>query len=302
MVYRDNNYYEMQDIKISHNKLLVYKSEYTLEEIYAVIKSKNLNGLRIFSELKNDRLEDISFLKDYTFLEQLDVTSANDFDFSFLKNLTNLKKLSINVEGNNEINLGSLTQLQYLSIQWRKQITGFDNCTSLSSLGLIEFKEKDLQKIQGLKNLAELRIKTGTIENLSGADKLINLRTLNIGNCKKLQSIKAINHLPSLKELYLDTCPNIYDYDEVTDLPNLDTLNLADCRKVQSLKFIERYPSLQNLSLLGNTIIVDGDLVPAKRIKSIEHKHYSHYNVKLENPSYNQHVENNLEKIKNWFK
>lgn len=292
----------MQDIKISHNNLLVYKSGYTLEGIYATIKSKNLNGLRIFAELKNDRLQDVSFLKDYTFLEQLDVTSANDFDFSFLNNLVNLKKLSINVEGNNEIDLGTLTQLEYLSIQWRKRITGFDNCTSLSSLGLIEFKEKDLQKIQGLKNLIELRIKTGAIENLSGADKLVNLGSLSIGNCKKLQSIKAISHLPNLKELYLDACPNINDYEEVTGLPNLETLSLTDCGKVQSLKFIERYPSLQNLSLLGNTVIVDGDLVPAKRVKSVEHKHYNHYNIKLENPSYNQHVANNLEKIKNWFK
>lgn len=96
----------------------------------------------------------------------------------------------------------------------------------------------------------------------------------------------------------MDACPNINDYEEVTGLPNLETLSLTDCGKVQSLKFIERYPSLQNLSLLGNTVIVDGDLVPAKRVKSVEHKHYNHYNIKLENPSYNQHVANNLEKIK----
>jgi Leucine-rich repeat (LRR) protein len=286
----------------SFDNLLVYKKEYTPEIVSRIITERKLGGLRIFAVLKDDRLESLDFLRAFTFLERLDITSALDYDFNFLKDLARLKKLSISTEGSNEINLSSLHDLQYLSIKWRKKITGLENCKKLSSLTLVEFKEKDLQKVQGLKSLVELRIKTGTIENLSGADKLLNLRTLNIGNCKKLQSIKAINHLPNLKELYLDTCQNINNYEEVTDLPNLEALSLTDCGKVQSLKFIERYPALQKLSLLGNTVIVDGDLVPAKRIKSVEHKHYSHYNVKVENPSYNQNVKNNLEKIKNWFK
>ncbi|MFT3750123.1 MAG: hypothetical protein QM768_17530 [Agriterribacter sp.] len=291
------------DIEIApFDNLLVYKKGYTPEIVSKIITEKSLGGLRIFAVLKEDRLESLDFLRSYIFLEKLDITSVSDYDFSFLQNLTRLKKLSINTEGNNEINLGSLCELQYLSIKWRKKIVGLENCTKLSSLTLIEYKERDLQKIGILQGLVELRIKTSAVETLSGADKLINLRNLNVGNCKKLQLIEAINHLQNLNGLYLDACPNIKDYEEVTDLPSLETLDLTDCGKVQSLKFIERYPALQKLSLLGNTIIVDGDLVPAKRIKSLQHKHYSHYNVKLENPSYNQNIKNNLEKIKNLFK
>ena len=291
------------EIEISpYGNMLVYKKGYTAEFVKKVIQEHRLNGLRIFDHL--DRLDTLDFLKDYTFLEKLDIDCIYDHDYSFLSILLHLKHLGIgaSIKQSNTIDLSNQQELETLSINWRKKIAGLDNSTKLSSLTLADFKEKDLQKIEALKTLIELRIKTGSIESLSGADKLINLRSLNIGNCKKLQSIKAINHLPNLKELDLDACPNINDYDEVTDLPNLKTLNLTDCGKVQSLKFIERYPSLEKLSLLGNTVIVDGDLVPAKRIKSLQHKHYSHYNVKLENPSYNQHVKNNLEKIKNWFK
>jgi hypothetical protein len=284
------------------DNLLIYKKGYTAEVVSKIISERKLEGLRIFAVLKDDRLESLDFLHRFTFLERLDVTSALDYDFNFLQDLARLKKLSISTEGSNEINLCSLHELQYLSIKWRKKITGLENCTKLSSLTLVEFKEKDLQKIEALKTLVELRIKTAAIQNLNGADKLINLHSLNVGNCKKLQTIKAIHHMAKLKELYLDACPNIKDYEEVTDLPSLETLSLIDCGKVQSLKFIERYPSLEKLSLLGNTIIVDGNLVPAKRIKSVEHKHYNHYNVELENPSYNQNVKNNLEKLKNWFK
>lgn len=285
-----------------YGNMLVFKKGYTAEFVKKAIQKHRLNGLRIFDHL--DRLDTLDFLNDYIFLEKLDIDCMYDHDYSFLTSLTQLKHLSIgiSVKQSNAIDLSNQQELETLGINWRKKITGLENCKRLSLLTLADFKEKDLQKIQGLKSLVELRIKTGAIENLSGADKWINLRSLNIGNCKKLQSIKAINHLTNLKELYLDVCPNINDYEEVTYLPNLDTLSLTDCGKVKSLKFIERYDALQKLSLLGNTVILDGDLVPAKRIKSLQHKHYSHYNVKLENPSYNQNVKNNLEKIKNWFK
>lgn len=284
------------------DNLLVYKKGYTPEFIFKIISDKKLGGLRIFSVLKEDKLDAIDFLKDCTFLEKLDVTSSSDFDFSFLSRLTNLKKLSLNAEGNNEIDLRDQLKLEYLSIKWRRSTKGLDHCTQLSSLCLIEFGEDDLSKASTLKNLTDIRVKTASIQSLFGLQGLVNLQSLNVGNCKKLQSIKTINHLLKLKEIYFDTCPNVKDYVEVTDLPNLETLSLIDCGKVQSLKFIERYSSLQKLSLLGNTVIVDGDLVPAKRIKSIEYKHYSHYNEKLENPSHNQSIKNNLEKIKNWFK
>lgn len=292
----------MEELKISHNNLLVYKQGYTSEEVYNTITNKKLNGLRIFAELKNDRLDDISFLKQYTFLKQLDITSANDFDFTFLNKLVNLKKLSINVEGNNEIDLSNLNKLEYLSIQWRKTIKGIENCTSLSSLCLIEFKEKDLVKVSNLKNLLDIRIKTASIESLNGLQKLANLQSLSIGYCKKLTSIKAINELPKLQHLDFDTCPNIKDYEFVNSLPGLESLSLINCGRIESINFIEGYPLLSKLSLLGNTIVNDGNLLPAKRIKSVEHKHHNHYNIKLDNPSYNQTVENNLQKIKNLFK
>lgn len=290
-------------IEISpYGNMLVYKKGYTPDFVKNAIEKNGLKGLRIFDHL--DRLDTLDFLKEYTFLKKLDIDCINDQDYSFLGSLPNLEYLGIgpSTKQFNPINLSNQRNLRILGIQWRKKITGFENCTRLSSLTLVEFKEKDLQKIASIKSIAELRIKTASIESLHGADKLTNLHNLNIGNCKKLQSIKAINHLPKLKELYLDTCPNIKDYEEVTDLPNLETLSLVDCGNVQSLKFIEKYQSLSKLSLLGNTVIVDGDLVPAKRIKFVEHKHYSHYNVKLENPSYNQNIKNNLEKIKNLFK
>lgn len=292
-----------EKIEISpYGNMLVYKKGYTADFVMNVIAKNGLEGLRIFDHL--DRLESLNFLKEYTSLKRLDIDCINDQDYSFLSSLPNLKHLGIgaSIKQSNTIDLSSQHELETLGINWRKKIIGLEKCRKLSSLTLVEFKEKDLQKIASLASLNTLQIKTASIERLDGIENLINLQNLHVSNCKKLQSIKAINHLVKLKELYLNTCPNINNYNEVTDLPGLEIFSLTDCGKVQSLKFIERYHSLGKLSLLGNTVIVDGDLVPAKRIKSIQHKHYSHYNIKLENPSYNQNVKNNLEKIKNLFK
>jgi hypothetical protein len=35
---------------------------------------KQLEGLRIFAHLKDERLENLDFLKDFTFLERLDIS------------------------------------------------------------------------------------------------------------------------------------------------------------------------------------------------------------------------------------
>lgn len=284
------------------DNLLVYKKGYNPELVRKIIVDNKLGGLRIFSILKDDKLETIDFLQDYNFLEKLDITSSVDFNFDFLNSLVNLKKLSLNVEGNNTINLSNLKSLEYLSIKWRKDIKGFENCTSLSSLGLIEFKEKDLVKFSNLISLTDIRIKTASNTSLNGLQGLVNLQSLNIGNCKKLTSIIAVNELPKLRSLEFEKCPNINDYQLVTKLPSLESFSLIDCGRIDSIEFIEGMPMLSKLSLLGNTVINDGNLIPAKNIKSVEHKYYRHYNLKLENPSYNQNVKNNLQKIKNLFK
>jgi hypothetical protein len=291
----------MSEISIIDD-LLVYKAGYDPETVARIIKEKKLGGLLIFSVLKSERIESVDFLQDFNFLEKLSITSMSDYDFFFLKNLTNLKDLSINVQGTNEIDLSAQTNLEYLSINWRKKISGLNNCTSLHTLWLIEFKEKNLQKIEDLQSLINLNIKTASIESLKGIEKLTSLHSVLLGNCKKLLSIVDLNHLNKLQQLTLDGCPAIKDYDSLKELPGLNSLSLIDCGNIPSIKFIDRLPHLENLSLAGNTVVADGDLIPAKRIKNLEHKHYKHYNIKLENPEFDNLVKTNLKKIKGWFK
>lgn len=245
--------------KISRNgSLLVYEPSYDRQFIERTIEGHNLKGLRIWTDLMTDPPEDLAFLSDCPFLEGLDVTSLADYDFGFLKDLPNLKRLSVNTVGKAEIDLSQQRALEYLAIEWRKgKILGLEHCANLSSLGLIDYSEIDLRPVSSMVNLLDLRIKTAGIVTLDGVEKMRGLERLLLGNCRKLHSIKSINGLEQLKALEIESCRKILDYDELTDLPSLEHLRLTNCGEIPSLAFTDNFSRLDQLVINGNTTIAD---------------------------------------------
>lgn len=292
------------EIEISpYGSLLVYRKEYSLNDVKTIIKEHKLRGLRIFAQLKNDRLPNLDFLSDYSFLEVLDITSVDDSSFNFLHKLEKLKELTISVPGDNIIDLSYQTNLESLIIEWRKnKILGLEKCNKIRTLCLIDYTEKDFMPVSSLLSLEDLKVKTAIVNNLNGLVKLTNLKSILLGNCKKLKSLDGIADLKNVTSLSFDLCPLIENYDELGNLPNLENLQLTDCNSVSSIRFIERLSALKKLSLLGNTDILDGDLIPAKKIKEVFYKDRKHYNIRIENNNYDSLLKNNLNKIKGLFK
>ncbi len=292
-----------EEIEIApFDNLLVFKKGYTPEFVAATIRERKLGGLRVFAVLKDQRPEDLHFLANYPFLEKLDVTAGEDYDFSFLEKLPGLVKLSIKTAGKRVIDLSHQKKLLELSLLWRKQITGLQECSQLKSLSLNEFNEPDLSRVGIFPRLTELKIKTAAITSLNGIRELKALQYLLLANCKKLTYVSAMNGLEQLKELELDTCPRVEDYAGLLHLPALEKLTFTGCKKLASIKFIENFPALEEFSLTGNTEVADNDLVPAKRIRSVFYNHLPTYNTKIENKGYEENIRQNLLKIKNLFK
>jgi hypothetical protein len=276
----------MENIKISHyGNLLEYQDNYSPEQIKNLIERYNLNGLRIFSHLSDEMLEDINFLADCPFLETLGISTRQDYNLDFLKNLKNLKGLNISVSLDNPkqlIDLSEQKRLESFSIQWRKNIKSLENCQRLKEICLIEFKEKDFLIIASLTSLQKISIKTGSIKSLDGLENMHSLRLLEIGNCRYLTSIATINGLVSLRKLVIEACSKIGDYNSLINLPNLESLTLRNCNSINSIKFIDNFPNLKELNIVGNTNIFDGDIKPALRINKVIVSHKKHYNVKFE--------------------
>lgn len=294
----------MDNIEISpYDNLLVYKKHYTPEIVYSIINEKKLSGLRIFAQLEPDRLTDLNFLKNYSFLESLDITSIDDYDFSFLRELENLKALSITTLGKNKIDLSNQINLESLALVWRKgKILGIEKCRNINELCLINFNEKDFDSIKTLENLKELKIKSASVTSMDGVENFTALKKLELGVCRKLEDLTSMTGLKNLTFLSFDTCPKIKDFEKIGSLQNLDDLEISDCKEINSIEFIQHLTSLKKLSLLGNTVIADGNLIPAKRIDQVFHKHYTHYNVEIVNQEFQDLIKRNIEKIKSIFK
>lgn len=290
-----------KEIQISpFGSLLVYREGYTPEFVFDTIRRHNLRGLRIFVQLREDKLPNIDFLSNYLFLEVLDITSVDDYDFRVLSSLVNLKELTISIDGKNEIFLDNQTNLESLSIKWRKgKIKSIERCLKLKTLCLVDFNEDDFFPISRLKNLKDLKVKTSSIKTTNGLKNLVYLENILLANCKALISIEGIGGKNYLTTFSIDLCPKIGDYENLKDLPNIETFQITNCRGIKSIKFIKNFPSLTKLTLLGNTDVLDGDMTPAQGIKDVMYMHRKHYNIKIENKEYDDIIKQNMEKIRN---
>ena len=257
-----------ENIEISQNgNLLIYKPGYTADFVSWAIEGHQLDGLRIWTDPLVEPPEDLGFLREYSFLKALDVTSVYDYPFDFLADLPHLQKLSINIEGSKEIDLVQQTELESLVLKWRSgKVKNLERCTKLRYLSLIGFREVDLSPIRSLRTIRNLRIKTGSVKTLSGIDQFLELHHVLLGNCKSLETLNAVSSLTKLRSLEVDTCPKIEDWEALTDLPGLEYLRMTNCKNVRSIKFLESLPSLKKIVLNGNTKVVDGNLAPAKAV------------------------------------
>lgn len=273
-------------IEISeYGLLLMYKNGYTSEFVERTIKQNKLNGLRIWTDPMDNPPLSLGFLEQFSFLEALDVSSLYDYEFRFLQTLAKLKKLSIYIykEGKNEINLSNQTNLEDLTIQWRKgKIKGLEHCRKLTTICLVEYKEADFLPICDVKQLEHLIVKTASIKTLNGINELENLESILLGYCPSLRSIKALNGSRNLKSLEINLCTKIQDYDSLTDLPNLRSLTLTNCRSIDSIEFIRNFPSLESIALVGNTNVHDGNLLPVQHLKEYFFSPQKHYNLKMD--------------------
>jgi Leucine-rich repeat (LRR) protein len=269
-----------QPIEISpYGNLLVYKKTFSVEYVRRANTEKGLNGLRIFDHL--DPLDSLDFLEDYKFLKELDIDCIFDHNYGFLKSLTNLVGLGIgpSVKDESLIDLSNLSELERLSLQWRKnRIVGLEKCINLRELSLVDFREVDFASIRYLSRLRRLRVKTSSIKTASGLENIRSLEEILLANCRNLELIGPINGLPALKSLEIELCTKIEDYEILTLLPELEYLRLTNCKGIKSIQFIQNFPKLKKLALLGNTSVLDGNLHPADRVpeKYISpQKHYA---------------------------
>lgn len=258
--------------EVCERGFLIYNKNLTALFVKEIIERDHLKGMRIFADLKSEYIESFSFLKEYTFLKGLEISSRHENSYDFLNCLNNLEYLNIQNEGTIQIDLSNLKKLKKLVLQWRENIKGLEQLNQLEELSLIDYKEDDLIIIKNLTKLKKLVLKSRLkLTNLKGVENLKELESLTIGDCLRVVDVENIKGLPKLTQIQFLQCKGVKGLDQWEDLPALQSLKFINCKAINSLAFLVKLPSLNNLTIL-NTKIIDGDLSYVGNVESFKHK------------------------------
>lgn len=262
-------------------------SRKTLEEHIEYIRSNNIKKAIVVAE-------DIQFLKQCPSLEYLWVLpaiSANDFDYSPIYELPNLKWLQCEtIYGLKEdkvatidySRLGGLKRLLVSGAHGHLNVQAARNIVTLT----FDFghpNAKTLSNSFSGEALEYFSICQSPIQTLDGIEAAFKLRGLELSYNRRLTDISALYQLrETLGFLEIDTCGKIRDFSVLSELHNLEFLTLKGSNVLRDISFLRNMPKLKNLHLTMN--VEDGDLglceyVPYARIKN--RKHYSHKNIDL---------------------
>jgi Leucine-rich repeat (LRR) protein len=225
---------------------------------------------------------DVSFLAEMPDLESFEIFDFKIKDIAPIHFLHNLRNLGITTYCSTEIKFSAFPRLESCGLEWRPKAASLFDCATLKKLFVNRYKGRDVSDFGRLVSLESLAILTAPIANLQGLSPLTRLRSLRLGNLRRLTSLGGIEHLANLEELEVHTCRKIRSIDEVGALSKLQRLYLNNDGDIESLKPLMNLTGLVSVSFYESTNILDGDLSPLLLQKSLtrvafqNRRHYSH--------------------------
>lgn len=231
---------------------------------------------------KGWRGQDLSFLSLFPELLALKIIGQTAESVSPIHVLHNLRSLSVMTYCKTELRFSEFPNLIECSLEWRPKAMSLFDCISLRKLFVKGFRGSDTELFGRLKNLESLAILGSGIQSLEGLRALIKLRSLRLGDMRKLHSLKGIEGLALLEKLEINTCRKISSVEEISSLANLRELYLDNMGDIQSLKPLASLSQLRRITFVESTNIRDGDLSPLLGFPNLElvsfqdRPHYSH--------------------------
>ncbi|KAL6635493.1 RNI-like protein [Neocallimastix sp. 'constans'] len=257
--------------------------ESSLEEFENVITIEKIKLMRIsLSQRGIDILSSLSGLEEIEFTE---CDFEDDLDYSSLRNLKNLKKLTTNRVGStlnafkNVKSLRSLVLYGNTSIDDEdiEIISGFNELESLK-IDVHFIDAEDFSPLKNLKNLSEIDIEDGcdkvpeelkslcssnsvpteTIKEFENVTSLEKIKLMRISLSQK--GIDILSSLSGLEEIEFTECDfeDDLDYSSLRNLKNLKKLTTN--RVGSTLNAFKNVEFLRSLVLYGNTSINDEDI------------------------------------------
>ena len=239
-------------------------------KVFQCAKLTSLQGFDGMSSLENvniyqcDSLVDISALKNKKQLRTLDLSSCPSLEnLNPLASLEKTKNLILRDCGSVTdfspiAEMASLTHLVATDCQF-SDLQLFGPLKKLISLALFSCNLTSLEGSESLPQLEDFGLLgDNRIENFDGLAKLVNLKSLHLGDCPELRTLKPIRNLKKLETLYLSSIENkIEDMELINNLPNLIRLEIREASWLLDVDFFNSRSAITVIWLLDCDSLVD---------------------------------------------
>ena len=259
------------------------RSKKTLDEHIQFVNEKQIKKALVVGD-------NIDFLRCCPSLEELHIIpsfDAQDFDFSPLYDLPNLRKLICQTmygpEGNriSYVDYSRLSSLEDLVING----VGHKNVDTLHRLKALTFsgKQPASKTLVGTfqsADLEDLGIIESPVSSLAGIEQSPKLKKITLAYNRNLEDISALECVgDTLTELDIESCGKIKDFSVLKKLHKLEILRLIGKNVLPDLSFIRYMTNLKSFTFYMNAS--NGDLsmcldIPFVQIQN--RRHYSHKN------------------------
>lgn len=231
---------------------------------------------------KGWRGNDLSFLASLPHLRGFKIIDWAISSVEPVHNLRELRILEVMTYCKTAIRFSEFPWLEDCGLEWCPKCESIFACSTLKRLFINRYARRNLESFASLINLESVGLLNAPVENLRGLSGLKRLRSLRLGNLRRLTSLDGIENLSELEELEIDSCSGIRSLEAIGRLQKLRKLYVNNSGKIESLKPLNGLEDLEYVGFSESTNIIDGDLSPLlhhKRLARVSfqnRRHYSH--------------------------
>lgn len=273
---------------ISYTDILINMKSISDNLIKYVKENTCINGMTIVID---DRYADnIEILKNFNWIMHLFLGTNSFRSIEVLSIFDKLESLYLEGASKEAFDFSLLPMLLKLTILYHEKITnGIFKCTKLEYLRISHYKHKSktIDEISTLGNLKILEIKQATIINVDALSMLKKLEILELSYIYKLEDIKGLKDKESIRNLTIQNCKKINNWEIIGSLKNLKKIYICSCGIIPSINFLKNVSNLEEIHI-ADTKVEDGKVASIcenKNLKEFNIQTFEHYDVTEEQVS-----------------
>lgn len=182
-------------------------------------------------------------------LRNFDISSFNTSDYKPLLQNKELTDLGIGETKSTTIDLSFIrefTNLTTLYIDGMKK--GLESASELSKLERLTFrgvKMNNLDLINSLKNLKQLRLLFGSYKNLDAIANVKSIKTLEISRTRQIPNYDFLKSMDNLNSLYFEGMSKMEKLPDLNGLTNLKRIQIDNNSRLTDITNINQLPNLE---------------------------------------------------------